>query len=193
MTSHDMARGEAQRDFADAVGINSRALIEGLFGVHPNAIAGILTIAPGFPDSVGTTQISVIQISNFFGNRNRIQSCTGILAESYDLISKFPRPMQLRMQIRKAMGSTPKSRGEWQAGRVDTWATNLFGAPLHPNCQPGEARISSVAVSWQGEPPRARLPDIPAEIAPERASQFDWNKNISAGATFETIDLTPFF
>ena len=30
MTVHDMARGEAQRDFGDAIGINARALIEGL-------------------------------------------------------------------------------------------------------------------------------------------------------------------
>ncbi len=51
MTSHDMARGEAQRDFADAIGVNSRALVEGLFGIHPDVLAGTLEIVPGFPSS----------------------------------------------------------------------------------------------------------------------------------------------
>src|ERR1051325_10494908 len=39
-TYFDMARGEAQRDFGDAIGTSSRALIEGLFGVQPDVLAG---------------------------------------------------------------------------------------------------------------------------------------------------------
>ena len=54
MTHFDMARGEAQRDFGDAIGITSRALVEGLFGVHPDALAGELTICPGFSDGMGS-------------------------------------------------------------------------------------------------------------------------------------------
>jgi hypothetical protein len=34
-TGFDMARGEAQRDFGDSIGITSRVLVEGLFGVRP--------------------------------------------------------------------------------------------------------------------------------------------------------------
>ena len=49
-TCFDMARGEAQRDFGDAVGTCSRALIEGLFGIHPDMLKGELKITPGFPD-----------------------------------------------------------------------------------------------------------------------------------------------
>ncbi len=49
MTHFDMARGEAQRDFGDAIGITARALVEGLFGVRPDALAGELIIVPGFP------------------------------------------------------------------------------------------------------------------------------------------------
>ena len=35
--------------FADGSGVLSRAVIEGLFGLHPDALAGDLFIAPGFP------------------------------------------------------------------------------------------------------------------------------------------------
>ncbi|MGV7207523.1 DUF4450 domain-containing protein [Oxalobacteraceae bacterium A2-2] len=47
----DVYRREAQRDFADGVGVMSRAIIEGLFGVRPDALAGVLTVRPGLPST----------------------------------------------------------------------------------------------------------------------------------------------
>ena len=46
----DVYRRESQRDFGDSAGTMSRAIVEGLFGVHPDALAGTLTISPGFPE-----------------------------------------------------------------------------------------------------------------------------------------------
>ncbi len=45
----DVYRRESQRDFADGSGVMSRTLIEGLFGFQPDALAGVLTVRPGFP------------------------------------------------------------------------------------------------------------------------------------------------
>ncbi len=45
----DVHRRETYRDFADPIGTFSRALVEGLFGVRPDAIGGVLTLAPGIP------------------------------------------------------------------------------------------------------------------------------------------------
>ena len=45
----DVYRRESQRDFADSAGTMSRTIVEGLFGIHPDALAGALTISPGFP------------------------------------------------------------------------------------------------------------------------------------------------
>jgi hypothetical protein len=45
----DVYRREAQRDFADGSGVMARTLVEGLFGVRPDALAGTLLIRPGFP------------------------------------------------------------------------------------------------------------------------------------------------
>jgi hypothetical protein len=47
----DVYRREAQRDFADGIGVMSRAIVEGLFGIQPDALAGVLTLRPGFPAS----------------------------------------------------------------------------------------------------------------------------------------------
>ncbi len=45
----DVYRREAQRDFADGAGVMSRMMVEGLFGLLPDALAGTLTVRPGFP------------------------------------------------------------------------------------------------------------------------------------------------
>jgi hypothetical protein len=49
MNTLDVYRRESQRDFADGSGVTSRALVEGLFGVRPDALVGEVTIAPGWP------------------------------------------------------------------------------------------------------------------------------------------------
>ena len=49
LSFHDAARGECYRDFGDVIGITSRALIQGLFGIQPDAINEKCYIRPGFP------------------------------------------------------------------------------------------------------------------------------------------------
>lgn len=46
---YDAARGECYRDFGDPIGVASRLLVQGLFGVIPDALNGRLTLRPGFP------------------------------------------------------------------------------------------------------------------------------------------------
>jgi hypothetical protein len=48
---YDAARGECYRDFGDPIGVASRALIEGLYGILPDAMNGRLLVKPGFPDT----------------------------------------------------------------------------------------------------------------------------------------------
>ncbi len=46
---YDAARGECYRDFGDPIGVASRVLIEGLFGMLPDALNSRLVLNPGFP------------------------------------------------------------------------------------------------------------------------------------------------
>lgn len=60
---YDAARGECYRDFGDPVGVASRVLIQGLFGILPDALNGRMLLRPGFPArwdkaSVSTTDIA---------------------------------------------------------------------------------------------------------------------------------------
>ncbi len=45
----DVQRREAQRDFADGSGVMARTVVEGLFGVRPDALAKRLDLRPGLP------------------------------------------------------------------------------------------------------------------------------------------------
>ncbi len=46
---YDAARGECYRDFGDAIGITSRTLIQGLYGIIPDALNSSLVLKPSFP------------------------------------------------------------------------------------------------------------------------------------------------
>jgi hypothetical protein len=48
---YDAARGECYRDFGDPIGVASRLLVQGLYGVQPDAINRRLLLKPGFPTS----------------------------------------------------------------------------------------------------------------------------------------------
>jgi hypothetical protein len=49
LSYYDAMRGELYRDFADGIGMMGRTLLEGLFGIQPDALHKQLRIKPGFP------------------------------------------------------------------------------------------------------------------------------------------------
>jgi hypothetical protein len=51
LTFYDAIRGELYRDFADAIGMTGRSLVEGLFGIQPDLMKGKILIKPGFPST----------------------------------------------------------------------------------------------------------------------------------------------
>ncbi len=51
VSQYDAARGECYRDFGDCIGISARTLIQGLFGIQPDALQGRCVIRPGFPEA----------------------------------------------------------------------------------------------------------------------------------------------
>jgi hypothetical protein len=186
MTSHDMARGEAQRDFADAIGVNSRALVEGLFGIHPDVLAGTLKIAPGFP---GNWSFARIHHPDFDFEFHRT-GVVGTFKETYSIMSEFPKAMNLNLQI-CALASSPKVTMNGKPAKWN-WVSDLYGVQRIEITSP-PAEIYKVVIDWKGEIPQARVPEEPAQIQRERIESFDWNKNISADEKLEEVNLAPFY
>jgi hypothetical protein len=182
MTSHDMARGEAQRDFADAIGVNSRALIEGLFGVKPDALAGKLKIIPGFPASWNFAKIHHPDFNFEFHREGS--------TDTYLVEPKFPKPMALDLQIAALRTAAEITiNGQPAASRP---LGNEFGAPRIAIASPAADKFT-IVVNWKGEVPSPKAAPEIAPAAPPHVEAYDWNKKNSVAGKFEAINLTAFF
>ena len=182
MTSHDMARGEAQRDFADAVGVNSRALIEGLFGVKPDALVGKLKIVPGFPANWNFAKIHHPDF-NFEFHRDG-------LTDTYVITPKFSKPMALDLQIcaQRTDAEITLNGKPATSRKLDS----LFGAPRIAIESPAAEKFE-ITVNWKGD---KAVPKPGPEITPappEKIEAYDWNQKIPANEKLETVNLAPFF
>lgn len=140
MTYLDAHRRESQRDFADPAGTKSRALIEGLFGLKPDVLAGELTLKPGFPTAWQHAQLKHPDI-NFSFRRNN-------LTDSYVIAPKFPRPLTLRLQVtaRRDQIERVTVNGKPVAWKVDEHA---IGQPLIEIAGAPSPRYE-VEIVWRG-------------------------------------------
>ena len=91
LSFYDAIRGELYRDFADGIGITAKSLIEGLFGISPDALHDILYIHPGFPKQWDHASIKTPDIDFSFEQNNK--------TDHYHLISKLPAGMFLQFSI----------------------------------------------------------------------------------------------
>lgn len=69
----DAARGECYRDFADPVGVWSRALTEGLYGIRPDLLSAPphVDIVPGFPSEWNDASVTLPDLSYTFRKEGR--------------------------------------------------------------------------------------------------------------------------
>lgn len=87
----DAIRGELYRDFADPIGMASRTLVEGLFGIQPDALAEVLNIKPGFPEKWKTASLEIPDISIDFKRENQ--------QESYHIENRLSSKMNLNLVV----------------------------------------------------------------------------------------------
>ncbi|MEO5961108.1 MAG: DUF4450 domain-containing protein, partial [Opitutaceae bacterium] len=108
MSYLDVYRRESQRDFADGSGVLSRALVEGLFGVRPDALAGELRVEPGFP---AEWEHASLRHPDVTMNFKRIGD-----TDTYAVEQRFAKPQALRLRLMA------------QRDRIDSVTVN--GAPV---------------------------------------------------------------
>ncbi len=154
MSYLDVYRRESQRDFADGSGVLARTLVEGLFGVQPNVIAGELRVRPGFPAEWEHASLRHPDFSVRF-TRNGA-------TDHYVITQRFGAPLALRFEI--------PARGE----RVGSLEVNGDGASWAPVADAiGRPRIEirspaghrhEVQVTWAGAP--IAVPAVAANPGP---------------------------
>jgi hypothetical protein len=152
----DVYRREAQRDFADGAGVMSRALIEGLFGIRPDALDGVLRVSPGFPSQWREASLEHPD----FGLRF---SCSDV-ADRWSIHQQGKRfsRLELRIPARREQVRSVKVNGRAASWRCDPQAVG--GPFLQVDC--AFARSAEVSVEWKGK-------HIGADISPPvRSGEF---------------------
>jgi hypothetical protein len=98
LSCYDAARGECYRDFGDCIGISSRALIQGLFGIIPNALYGECIIRPGFPVAWTKAQIRTPYLEYKYTKENG--------KVRIDVWQNFARPLKIVVRQNLKQGRT---------------------------------------------------------------------------------------
>jgi len=183
LTGFDVVRGEAQRDFADACGINARALVEGLFGVRPDALACELKIVPGFPAKWDHASIHHPDL-NFSFRREGSKETYVIEQQSPRLMNVDLRAVALRDAIASVTVNGQPVKSSW---------IKDAGIPRLAVGSGPAARIEIVIV-WKGGLPKPNMPPDPVKKpVPSWTETTDWKKPLSPNTKLEAVDLAPWF
>ncbi|MBD8489748.1 DUF4450 domain-containing protein [Echinicola sp. CAU 1574] len=137
----DAMRSELYRDFADAVGMGARSLIEGLFGVKPSLLQGVLEIKPGFPAEWEHASLSTPDVLIDYKRDGD--------KDQYMIENRFGRDLQLKLnvQARKENIRQVSVNGKpvaWQLVENQVgWPRVLIKADL--------AASALVEIDWHGQ------------------------------------------
>lgn len=110
VSHYDAARGECYRDFGDCIGISSRTLLQGLFGIVPQALYGQCILRPGFPQDWDSCSIHTPYIDYQFTRKN------GTLRFVID--QRFKEPLQMVLRLNMGEGRYRDIVGTKEAHQV---------------------------------------------------------------------------
>jgi hypothetical protein len=143
LSFYDANRGQLYRDFADPVGMAARTLVEGLFGVLPDALHDTLTIKPGWPASWSSAALQVPDINISFTRQQNI--------DRYIIKQSFRTTMQLKLQLRAMKERIVAVQVN---GKPVTWNVlpGMVGEPVIEMVA-GKAAQYTIDVTWYGQSP----------------------------------------
>ena len=139
---YDAARGECYRDFGDPIGVASRVLIQGLFGILPDALNQQIILRPGFPDDWDKASVSTPDINYRFTRKED--------TDTYHITQRFQTPLHpvLHVNARKE-----KIRSVKVNGVPATWQSieSAHGYPLL-SIQAEGTSSTTITIEWEGAP-----------------------------------------
>src|SRR5207248_2520640 len=134
----DAIRGELYRDFADPIGMAARSLIEGLFGITPDALIDTLTIKPGFPTTWNNATLQTPDIVFDFKRTGN--------TDQFTVKPSYPRSMNLRLHIRAVKDGIESILIN---GQPVSWHTlnDAVGEPVI-EIATGKAKQYTIVIKW---------------------------------------------
>ena len=147
----DPHRQESQRDFGDPIGCASRALVEGLWGVRPDLLAGRLTLRPQLPLQWEKAQFSHPEVEIEYGRKADV--------ESWLVVVSFGRTVQLSLELRARTMELPTVRVNGRAVAA-RFLDNAVGEPRLVLDALSDGPRWKIELRWRGAPP-VRQPHEP--------------------------------
>lgn len=179
----DVYRRESQRDFADGTGVMARTVVEGLFGVRPDALSRTLTLSPGLPPEWDRARLVHPNLS--FAYRRAGQTDIWTVTPSDRRFSKalFDLPVRRDRVARLTVN-----------GRAVRWdAPEGIGAPRLRLETPLTGR-TEVRIVWAGQaidPARAdKVPEADPAFTAMYQGQFTWLAPKSATPVLPACPVT---
>ena len=127
-------------DFGDPIGVASRVLIQGLFGILPDALNQQIILRPGFPDDWDKASVSTPDISYRFTRKED--------TDTYHITQRFQTPLHPVLQIN---ARKEKIRSVKVNGVPATWQSieSAHGYPLL-SIQAEGTSSTTITIEWEG-------------------------------------------
>lgn len=163
---YDAARGESYRDFGDPIGVYSRTLMQGLYGIMPDAMNKRLVIRPGFPSDWGKASISMKDIDFSF---NRLGN-----KDTYQITNKFEKQLSLELLLNARKDAI---KGLKVNGKAQKWTLSEAVSSPQIKIEVPYTSEYTIEIEWGGN-------DL-AKIDSENTSVYgqEWNLTTSANIT----------
>ncbi len=200
----DVYRRESQRDFADGAGVTSRAIVEGLFGVRPDALANELTIAPGFPKSWTRASIRHPDVSYTYERRtledeavyarNVYGSGAGgqPMLETIVIEQSNPKHVTLRLPVRRSTAAVEIFSSDGKSSNKIVHFTPKSGECLIIERLPASEKLE-LKITWLGMFMTASKDDSFQLPPASFDAPVDWRAPPVEGVKFDPVNLAPHF
>jgi len=141
LSFYDAIRGELYRDFADPIGMTARSLLEGLYGIKPDALADKLTIKPGFPAAWNFASIKVPNISFDFKRNGD--------TDNYLIVPAYQKSMNLSLLLTAFKDKVKEVKVNGQLVRW-TNVKDAVGLPLL-KIEVAKSAKYDIQIEWGGD------------------------------------------
>lgn len=155
-TALDVYRRESQRDFGDTIGIASRAVVEGLFGVTPDLLRREVLVRPGFPAEWDHATLRHPDFDFSFANVGSV--------DRYAFTARFVAPVSIRLQL-PARGSEARVTVNGQAAAWTALPDSVGRPGIEILAPPATAQ--QISIEWRGDLPPAPPAEVVASIGDE--------------------------
>ena len=182
LSHYDAARGECYRDFGDCIGIASRALVQGLFGVIPHALYGGCYLQPGFPAEWDSVTLRTPYIEYTFTRKDG--------KDRYEITQHFAQPLKMILVQQSADGITRYIEGTDEVHQVIEAPT--LHQPATPFASRQPSQVQEPGAKWGLDEPDVLRPFVKQSIASCFNSEVDdifRNKYLSPRPQTTTLQI----